>query len=78
LDDRKNKEMRDERERIAREARAAKVSAGLRQPHTPAPADDDEEEATPGTQMPGTGQRLNAVTYDKVATNESDDDDDDD
>jgi len=57
LDDRKTKEMNDEREKIAREARAARAASRQRSP-TPE-VDEEEDSQLQKNRMPGIGQKLN-------------------
>jgi hypothetical protein len=80
MDDRRSKELLDERERERREARGRLPAATITAPHSVLRSNDsdDEEEEKRDVKMPGDGQTL---TGDSVSNeegeDESDDDDDD-
>ena len=80
MDDRRSKELLDERERERREARAHLPAATITTPHSVLRANDsdDEEEEKQDVKMPGDGQTLagNSVS-EEGREDESDDDDDD-
>jgi hypothetical protein len=80
MDDRRSKELLDERERQRREARGSLPATTRPAPHSVLRSNDsdDEEEETRNVNMPGDGQILagNLDSKEKNGEDESDDDDD--
>jgi hypothetical protein len=75
-DDRKSKQLQDERERIARDARVA--VARVRTTSVAPDTEDDEDDARSQKHMPGSGHRLNAAADDATDVDKAGSDDDDD